>query len=145
MSPTTISAIPVEPDTTDQGDVRVDHKISEKDSFFARFSMSDQALTPPASIPPPLSAAAFSSGDWTNNTRQAVFSETHIFSPHVVNEFRAGYTRLRTERLQFNSNDNLSSQIGIPGIPFTSSNGGLPRFSVSGVTTFRKRHLPADP
>ena len=71
--------------------------------------MSDQALTPPASIPPPLSAAAFSSGDWTNNTRQGVFSETHIFSPHVINEFRAGYTRLRTERLQFNSNDNLSS------------------------------------
>jgi len=127
---------PVEPDTTDQGDVRVDHRISEKDSFFARFSMSDQALTPPASIPPPLSAAAFSSGDWTNNTRQAVFSETHIFSPHMVNEFRAGYTRLRTERLQFNANDNLSTQVGIPGIPFTSNNGGLPRFSVSGLTSF---------
>src|SRR5262249_22318039 len=102
---------PVEPDTTDQGDVRVDHKISEKDTFFARFSMSDQSLTPPASIPAPLSAAAFSSGDWTNNTRQGVFSETHIFSPHVVNEFRAGYTRLRTERLQFNANDNLSAQV----------------------------------
>jgi len=127
---------PVEPDTTDQGDVRVDHKLSEKDGFFTRFSMSDQSLTPPASIPPPLSAAAFSSGDWTNNTRQGVFSETHIFSPYVVNEFRAGYTRLRTERLQFNANDNLSAQVGIPGIPFTSNNGGLPRFSVSGLTNF---------
>jgi hypothetical protein len=127
---------PVEPDTTDQGDVRIDHKISDKDSLFARFSMADQNLTPPAAIPPPLSAAAFSSGDWTNNTRQAVFSETHIFSPRVINEFRAGYTRLRTERLQFNANDNLSTQVGIPGIPFTANNGGLPRFSVSGVSTF---------
>ncbi|HEY7389245.1 MAG TPA: TonB-dependent receptor, partial [Bryobacteraceae bacterium] len=127
---------PVEPDQTDQGDVRIDHRISEKDSFFARFSMSDQNLTPPASIPPPLSAAAFSSGDWTNNTRQGVFSETHILSPRVINEFRAGYTRLRTERLQFNSTDNLASQVGIPGIPFGSSNGGLPRFQVSGMTSF---------
>jgi hypothetical protein len=127
---------PVEPDTTDQGDVRIDHKISDKDSLFARFSMADQNLTPPAAIPPPLSAAAFSSGDWTNNTRQAMFSETHIFSPRVINEFRAGYTRLRTERLQFNANDNLSTQVGIPGIPFTANNGGLPRFSVSGVSTF---------
>ena len=127
---------PVEPDTTDQGDVRIDHKISDKDSLFTRFSMADQNLTPPAAIPPPLSGAAFSSGDWTNNTRQAMFSETHIFSPRVINEFRAGYTRLRTERLQFNANDNLSSQIGIPGIPFTANNGGLPRFSVSGVSTF---------
>jgi hypothetical protein len=114
----------------------VSHKISDKDSLFARFSMADQNLTPPAAIPPPLSAAAFSSGDWTNNTRQAVFSETHIFSPRVINEFRAGYTRLRTERLQFNANDNLSTQVGIPGIPFTANNGGLPRFSVSGVSTF---------
>jgi hypothetical protein len=65
-----------------------------------------------------------------------VFSETHIFSPRLINEFRAGYTRLRTERLQFNANENLSSQIGIPGIPFSSNNGGLPRFSVSGVSTF---------
>ena len=127
---------PVEPDTTDQGDVRVDHKISEKDSFFARFSMSDQSLSPPAALPPPLSAAAFSSGDWTNNTRQGMFSETHIFSPRVVNEFRAGYTRLRTERLQFNSNENLSAQFGIPGVPFGPTNGGLPRFSVSGLTNF---------
>jgi hypothetical protein len=127
---------PIEPDTTDQGDVRIDHKVSDKDSFFARFSMSDQSLTPPANIPPPLSAAAFSSGDWTNNTRQGVFSETHIFSPRVINEFRAGYTRLRTERLQFNANDNLSAQVGIPGVPFTSNNGGLPRFSVSGLTNF---------
>ena len=127
---------PVEPNNTDQGDIRIDHRISEKDSLFARFSMSDQTLTPPASIPPPLSAAAFSSGDWTNNTRTAVFTETHIFSPHVVNEFRAGYTRLRTERLQFNSGENLSAQIGIPGVPYTPGNGGLPRFGVSGLTNF---------
>ncbi len=127
---------PVEPNNTDQGDVRIDHKVSDKDSLFARFSMSDQTLTPPAAIPPPLSAAAFSSGDWTNNTRSAVFTETHIFSPRVISEFRAGYTRLRTERLQFNANENLSAQIGIPGIPFTPGNGGLPRFSVSGLTNF---------
>src|SRR5207253_2391430 len=127
---------PIEPSQMDQGDVRVDHKISDKDSVFGRFSMSDQTLTPPSRIPPPLSGAQFSSGDWTNNTRSVVLSETHIFSPRLVNEFRAGYTRLRTERLQFNANDNLSAQVGIPGIPFTTGNGGLPRFSVSGLTNF---------
>ena len=72
---------PVEPDNTDQGDLRIDHRISDKDSFFARFSMSDQSLTPPASIPPPLSAAAFSSGDWTNNTRQGrIQRDAHLLA-----------------------------------------------------------------
>ena len=58
--------------------------------IFARFSMSDQSLTPPSPIPPPLSGAAFSSGDWANRSYNGVFSETHIFSPRIVNEFRAG-------------------------------------------------------
>ena len=124
---------PVEPNQTDQGDARIDHKVSDRDSLFARFSMSDQVLTPPAQIPPPLGAANFGSGNWTNNSRQGVFSETHIFSPRIINEFRAGYTRLRTERLQFNSGDNLSAQIGIPGVPYTQGNGGLPRFDISGA------------
>ncbi len=127
---------PVEPNRTDQGDIRIDHKISDQDSIFGRFSMSNQELSPPAPIPPPLGGAAFSSGDWTNNSRSAVISETHIFSPRVINEFRIGYTRLRSERLQFNAFENLAQQIGLPGIPFSPGNGGLPRFDVSGVTSF---------
>src|SRR5438270_723709 len=43
---------PVEPNNTDQGDIRIDHRMSAKDSLFGRFSMSDQFLTPPASLPP---------------------------------------------------------------------------------------------
>jgi hypothetical protein len=124
---------PVEPDQFDQGDVRIDHKVSDKDSLFARFSMADQLLTPPAQLPPPIDAANFNSGNWTNNSRQGVFSETHIFSPRVINEFRAGYTRLRTERLQFDSTQNLAAQVGIPGVPYTTGNGGLPRFDISGA------------
>ena len=127
---------PVEPSRTDQGDIRVDHKISDKDSIFGRFSMSNQELSPPSPIPPPLAGAQFGSGDWTNNTRSAVISETHIFSPRVINEFRLGYTRLRSERLQFNAFENLSATVGIPGVPFSPGNGGLPRFDVSGVTSF---------
>src|SRR5262249_44764227 len=53
---------PIEPNNTDQGDVRIDHQVSNKNSLFTRFSMSDQILTPPARIPPPLAAAQFSSG-----------------------------------------------------------------------------------
>lgn len=127
---------PIEPNNSDQGDVRIDHKISDRDSIFGRFSMANQSLTPPSPIPPPLGGAAFSSGDWINKTRSVALSETHIFSPRVVNEFRAGYTRLQTQRLQFNSGDNLSSQIGLPGIPFTNGNGGLPRFDLDGLDSF---------
>src|SRR5579871_2208113 len=127
---------PSEPNDTDQFDVRIDHKISESDSIFGRFSYSNNTDNPPGPIPPPLDAASFSSGNFINRPRNAVITETHIFNPKVVNEFRLGYSRNRSERLQFNANENLSAQLGIPGIPFSTNNGGLPQFSVNGLNTF---------
>ena len=127
---------PVEPDTTNQFDVRIDHKISESDSIFGRFSFSNNHLTPPGEIPPPIDSADFASGDFLNNARNLVITETHIFTPRTVNELRLGYSRNRSERLQFNSTKNLSAQYGIPGIPFGPTNGGLPQFNVDGLSSF---------
>src|SRR5215467_5432088 len=127
---------PVEPDTVNQFDLRIDHKISDADSIMGRFSFSNQNVTPPGAIPPPLDAGSFDSGDFLNNARNLVITETHIFTPRTVNELRLGYSRNRTERLQFNANKNLSAQYGIPGIPFSANNGGLPSFSIDDLTGF---------
>jgi len=127
---------PSEPNDTDQFDVRIDHRISDSDSIFGRFSYSNNTDNPPGPIPPPLDAASFSSGNFINRPRNAVLSETHIFNPRIVNEFRLGYSRNRSERLQFDANENLSAQLGIPGIPFSTNNGGLPQFTVNGLNTF---------
>jgi hypothetical protein len=93
-------------------------------------------LTPPGEIPPPIDAAEFAAGDFLNNARNVVITETHIFTPRTVNELRLGYSRNRSERLQFNSDKNLSAQYGIPGVPFGPANGGLPQFNVDGLFTF---------
>ena len=127
---------PGSPDDTDQFDIRMDHRVSDKDSIFGRFSFSDQTLTPQGPIPPPLDGASFSSGDFLNNARSLALAETHIFTPTVVNELRLGYNRNRSERLQFNSSKNLSAQYGIPGIPFGANNGGLPQFNIEDLTAF---------
>ena len=127
---------PSEPNNTDQFDVRVDHRFSASDSIFGRFSYSNNTDTPPGPIPPPLDSASFSSGNFENRPRNVVLSETHIFSPRIVNELRLGYSRNRSERLQFNADVNLSEQIGLPGIPFSTNNGGLPSFSVNGINSF---------
>ena len=127
---------PVEPNDTNQFDLRIDHKISESDSIFGRFSYSNNIDNPPGPIPPPLDAASFSSGNFLNRPRNLVLTETHIFSPRIVNELRLGYSRNRSERLQFDANENLSAQLGILGIPFSTNNGGLPQFGVSGLNSF---------
>ncbi len=127
---------PVEPNDTNQLDLRIDHRISDSDSIFGRFSWSNQRDVPPGPIPPPLDSASFASGVFLQKPRNVVVSETHIFTPRLINELRLGYTQNESDRLQFNSTINESAQFGIPGIPFASNNGGLPQFGVSGISSF---------
>lgn len=127
---------PVEPNDTNQFDLRIDHRISDADSIFGRFSYSNNTDNPPGAIPPPIDAASFSSGNFINKPRNVVVGWTHIFNPRLINEFHAGYSRNHSERLQFDANQNLSASVGIPGVPFSTNNGGLPQFSVAGFNTF---------
>jgi len=124
-------AVPVQQTTRNNFDVRVDHKISDKDYSFARFSYEDQ----PRFIPPPfgnaLDGGSFFSGDEDNSYRSVAISETHTFSPNLVNEFRLGYNRINSHRFQINSNVDVASQLGFPGVPFAPDNGGLPSITFS--------------
>ena len=51
---------------------------SDSDSIMGRFSFSNNNLTPPGAIPPPLDAGSFSSGDFLNNARNLVIPKGHF-------------------------------------------------------------------
>jgi len=121
-------------------DIRVDHNFRQADNLFARFSYEDQ----PSTIPSPFQSTGgdgggFFTGVEDNAYRSVALSETHIFSPHLVNEFRFGYNRVHSERLQFNADkapkDIIPGGVDFPGIPFTSGNGGLPQLTFSDIST----------
>ena len=79
----TYNGILKEPRTDNQYSVRIDHKISEKDSIFGRASVinNSQLETDPV--------AAIENKLWSaelfNNPRNFALSETHIFSPNLIN------------------------------------------------------------
>ena len=123
-------ANPVQTEHRSNFDTRIDEKISDKDNGFFRFSYEDQ----PSIIPSPFQntfadGGGFFSGVEDNSYRSAALSETHIFRPTLVNEFRFGYNRINSHRFQFNFNTDVSGQLGFPGVPFTPINGGLPQLT----------------
>jgi hypothetical protein len=73
----------------DQFDAKIDHRITENNSLMGRFSFAN------GTTPNPGNFDGFIGGNSTQirNTRSAVISDTHIFRPNIVNEFRAGYSR----------------------------------------------------
>lgn len=124
-------ALPVQQTTRNNFDIRVDHKISEHDYSFVRFSYENQPRFIPSPFQNALDGGDFFSGDEDNSYRSVAISETHMFNPALVNEFRLGYNRINSHRFQINSNVNVASQLNFPGVPFAPDNGGLPNITFS--------------
>jgi len=127
-------ATPKRTENRNNFDVRVDQVFSQKDTSFYRVSYEKQ----PSVIPSVFQAtggngADFFTGNEENFYLSAAISETHVFNPRVINEFRLGYNRINSHRYQFNYNKNVSADLGIPGVPYAPLNGGMPEFDFSDV------------
>jgi hypothetical protein len=122
--------------STDQNnfDVRIDHRIGDKDSIFGRFSYEDQPSFIPSPFDNALDGGSFQDGNQDNSYRSAAISETHAFSATTVNELRLGYNRINAHRFQLNANTNVAAQLGFPGVPFGPDNGGLPNITIDDGT-----------
>lgn len=127
---------PIFKDETDQGDVRIDHRISDSDQLFVRASFSQEPSLIPGPFPGKVDGGGFNTGTNVTASTNDAFSWTHTFSPSMVNELRAGFNRVSTSRTQPSANDlsNIPGQFGIQGIPQSSLNGGLPWLSFAGLT-----------
>jgi hypothetical protein len=127
-------AEPKKTNSRNNADVRIDQKISDRDNLFGTFSYEDQPSFTPSPFQNDLDGGAFSDGFEHDSFRAIALSETHVFSPNLINEFRLGYNRINTHRFQLNADTNVSAQLGFPGVPFAPDIGGLPQISINDGT-----------
>ncbi len=122
-----------------QFDVRMDHKISDKDSLFGSLSWSNEDKTISSPLPGALDAAGFNGAEEQNLGRNAMLSYTRVWSPSFLTETRLAFSRLVTQRYQANSSVDQYAAFGIRGINPTGStarNGGLPQLDMGGYSSF---------
>ena len=118
-------------------DGRIDWNASQHDQAFFRMSYSNLRGGYPAPLGPVLDGGGYGSdGSTVNMGQNYVLSETHIFNPKLVNEFRFGYNWAHAQFLQQSANTDVAAQVGLGGIPYSANNGGLPSTTVSGLTSF---------
>jgi len=126
---------------------RVDHRASERDSFFVRFAYEQYKLDAPQGqaaccLPTPDDAAGrFDLGPFVagiQNTRLTThggaFNWTHLFGPSVVNELRLGYAKTNPETLQSDFGHESATSLGIQGINLSEFSSGLPNLNIQDVT-----------
>lgn len=123
---------------TVQWDQRLDWDINARDRAYSRYSYSYMynSLTPP--LGPILDGTINFAGNREQYMSQNfMLSETHLFTPTLINEFRFGYNWGNYQNIQPNDTVNESAALGLGGVPFSGpgyfKNGGLPSISISGI------------
>ena len=121
-------------------DVRVDHHITEKNSLFGRYTFNDVKSFTPGSLPPvngiePAGSASFP-GDAKQRAQQILLKDVHIFSPSLLLEVAAGYTRIYNASFPLNYGKNIANQFGIQNANFNQFSSGLSQVSITGYAGF---------
>lgn len=111
------------PISSNQGDVRLDKNVSDKQSMFARFSYKNrQVITAPSALCTfTYCAEAGSPLQGGYNTPEIdeglTFAHNYVFTPALLNEFRAGFNEQHTSETQSYSTTALLAQTGITAVP----------------------------
>jgi Carboxypeptidase regulatory-like domain/TonB dependent receptor-like, beta-barrel len=119
----------------DQTDVRIDHRLSDRDRTFGRLSYARDLSAPVAPLPDGSGAIA-SGAIGRTETRAAalVLNHTRVWSDRLLNEVRVGYTRRTVNRTGLTLDDPPALALGLPGIPSNAAfDHALPTFTIDGL------------
>src|SRR5580692_10650871 len=122
-------------------DARVDHRFSDKDSMFGRFTYNPTTTVYPTLYPKVEDNGILVNpgngiypGNSTENSQAYMLDYIHIFTPTLAMELKDGFTRLNIATLSANQGTNLSNLFGIPGADVNKYVSGLMNVSINGYT-----------
>ncbi|MGH9816979.1 MAG: TonB-dependent receptor domain-containing protein, partial [Candidatus Acidiferrales bacterium] len=124
---------PTQRDNQHHFDARVDHSFNANSELAVRYSFADGDLFEP------FSGRTFSllpgyGNDVPRRAQNMMVSETHIFSPHWVNEARFAFHRVAIQVNQEGQGTSINQQVGLPDISPNARDLGLSFLRVSGFS-----------
>ena len=109
-------------------DARIDHRLSARNSFFGRFSWRNMPTPVPEGELPNIGLR-----DQLRKVRNFSFTDTHLFSGRVVNEFRAGFSWHENRFAGPLSGREVVRDLGIRGVADLDV-PGVPNFVIAGFS-----------
>ena len=119
-----------------QGTMRIDQHLSEKDNLFGRAYIANFDTFQPFGSSQLNESLVPGFGYYlTTHTRSLALGETHVFSPTMVSEFRFGFLRVSGGQQSQNQGVNFAAQNGIGGVAPRADQTGYPSVNFSGAYT----------
>ncbi len=127
---------PTSANRIDQGDGRLDYRLSDADSFFGRYTQSGGTSFGAPKMPGMACGCGYSSQYRFNFGKGASVGWTHIFTPTTLNEFRVGFnwnfTHVGVPPGGFTA---PPANLAIPGVVNDPAAEGLAAMAPSGYST----------
>ena len=118
----------------DQGTVRVDHRVSENDTLFARLTVYNVRDVQPFGTSSLNETLIPGFGrEVTTRSRSLALSYTHTFSPSVLNEMRFGWLTASGGQASPNQGTPFAAATGLQGVATNSLDSGYPQVSFAGL------------
>src|SRR5262249_17298837 len=124
---------PVQRDRNDAFDVRVDHLFNSRSSWAFRYSFGDRSLFEP------FAGSGFTlvpgyGNDVPRRSQNAMISETHVFSPALVNDARFAFNRVASAVRQQNGGISVNQAVGLPELSSNPRDFGLSFITLTGFS-----------
>ncbi|HVZ83566.1 MAG TPA: TonB-dependent receptor [Terracidiphilus sp.] len=113
-----------------KSDLKIDATLTQSDHLLGRYSIADNQETDPNQFPALKTQALHS------RAQNLAFNETHIFSPHWLNEARASYYRDYFLFGPILGGTNYTQEAGITGFEEVEQSPSFPYISLSGYSSF---------
>ena len=117
-----------EPITSNQGDVRVDQNISDKQNAFFRLSYKKREVV----TAPTTGSVLQGPYSLPDTTFGITVAYNYILSPSVINELRTGVTGIDNSRTFGVDPATIASSLGLTGLPAYPEGNALPNFAIQG-------------
>ncbi len=129
--------------TTNQFDVRIDQNLRSSDNLFVRYDYDKSNFVVPGAVPAP-SNSSIPIGPYLstngNGTFEPLFNQgvtvgyTRVLSNSLVSESHLGLVRWHAQITPLGMSYDTATALGIPGINFNQQSGGMPAFTISGLS-----------
>ena len=129
-----LTAVEPQDKAAHQFSVRVDHRLSDTDQLFVRFSSFDANEIQPFGTSVQQEALVPGFGRTLDTTtRNLGVSHTRTFGINMLNELRFGYMSVNGGQASLNAGVDFAGQVGLRGVTRNPRNVGFPQISTAGL------------
>jgi hypothetical protein len=123
----------------DSFDVRIDHRFSQSNSLFGRYSFNNTTTVVPELFPSVNGVNAGGGPNFPGTAKQRAqqlgVGLNRTWTAALLLEVKGGFSRYNADTVPTNYGRNVSEQVGIPGINFDADSSGLVRLPIAGYFT----------